>query len=388
MKQTKNILIIINGYSSTGVGEQFLGSMLSGYTNNNIYRYSIIPSPPNKTKELYKYNPYFYEFKSSVLPVVSSLKYWRFKTKHIKPCINQIVEIIEQNSIDIVWVFLNSYCTIQIAANLKSRLSIPMVSHIWDSPEYLTKSIKLGKSANQDLLKNFDHAMKASSKSITVSDYMSSLYSKKYNHPSEPMVFCPPKSTWHSFRQKTKQNEICIVFAGSLYAYKPWNAFLDSIESNQYKLRGKKITVTCIGNVSRWAKKRKWVNYLALKPMEEAAKIVNEADIAYLPYWMDKAHAHFVKTAFPGKMSFYIASGTPVFFHGPEDSTPTRFLKQYAVGKSCNSLNENQILKTIEDLLSKKFQQDFKANQEHTLKEVFHPDRSVEIFNKTIQSLT
>jgi hypothetical protein len=44
------------------------------------------------------------------------------------------------------------------------------------------------------------------------------------------------------------------------------------------------------------------------------------ADLLYLPLPVDEAHANFVRLSLSTKLVSYIASGTPILFHGPADS--------------------------------------------------------------------
>jgi hypothetical protein len=39
----------------------------------------------------------------------------------------------------------------------------------------------------------------------------------------------------------------------------------------------------------------------------------------------------------------YITAGVPVLFHGPEDSTPTRFIERYPIGLSCHTMDTKKI---------------------------------------------
>jgi len=386
LKNSSNILIILSGYSDSGVGEQFLEAMLRGYEKDSIFRYSTVVSSPGSTDT----NPYettTQQVPYSKYPGLALLAFKKYKSSVLPLAMQSIKSIIKEKNIDVIWVFMNSWYTIQIGAALADEVDVPYVTHVWDTPEYLAKKSYLPYFAKQKLMKDFGKAMKHATRAVTVSSAMTKIYKENYGVASTPMVFCPPKSSWRSYQSKSTDKAIEIIFAGSLYAFAQWNAFLDAVEWNNQSAN-RKINVTCVGNVSRWAKKRKWVNYLPLQPIDKAATLVNNADIAYLPYWMNRKHAFFVKTAFPGKMSFYIASGTPVLFHGPQDSTPTEFINKHNVGKTCHTNDKEDIIAQIEEILHPEFRQDFKLNQENTLDQIFHPDRCVEIFQKTLAEVS
>ena len=376
--------MIVGGYSNQGVGEQFLKGMLRDVSHDDIYRFSPVFEKSEHPKSLHGYETSTTVVPFSAIPIKSSICYRKYVMDSLEKCVSDVEFLIAEKQIDLVWIVSNSFHTIEIGASIVDRVNVPTVTHIWDTPEYLCKALRLDFYFRNKLMKSFDKLMKGAKRAVTVSKSMSSIYTEKYSIDSLPIVFCPPKEALRKVKDSQgDENLIKVVFAGSLYAYKEWSSFLDAVEFNN-KNNKRKIEVLCIGNVSRWTKKRNWVKYEALKPIEEAATAVNVADVAYLPYWMSKKHSHTVKTAFPGKMSFYVASGTPVFFHGPQESTPTDFLKEYGVGISCSSRNKVEILERISILFSSEFQNRYKNEQERTMNEVFHSDRIVELFDKTI----
>ena len=54
-----------------------------------------------------------------------------------------------------------------------------------------------------------------------------------------------------------------------------------------------------------------------------------------------------VELSFPNKVSLYLAAGRPILFHGPERSTPTRFLERWPVGVPCHSLDPRVIAEAL-----------------------------------------
>ena len=383
-KDTK-VLLITTGYSSSGAGEVFLNSMLSGHTKKNIHRYSFLTSSISGSKDIYDYNSYFHEAPYSNLPGLSTLKYNNFKKNHLDICLDEIQQIVKTNDIEVVWIILNSTMTFQVGSKLSEAIDLPIITHIWDAPEYLVKKTRLDPITKRKALKAFDKAMTASSVMVSVSDSMNRIYKKKYSRKGVTIMPVQELDNWHTPKQaQAITDEVSIIFAGSLYAFKEWNAFLEAVEIRNNSNIKPKIKVTCIGNVSRWTKKKDWVTYESLKPVKVAGALVNKADIAYLPYWTQKEYAYFVKTAFPNKLSFYLAAGTPLLFHGPEESTPAEFLRNHKIGLTCSSLDSEAIIATIIDLCEFKFRKGFEIEQIKTLNDVFHPDRCIELFEMAL----
>lgn len=360
--------------------------MFRNHNKEKIWRFSTVINSPFEKKSYHGYPTITHKVPYSFLPGISSVKYWFFQKKGLKTCVNKIVDIVVENDIKLIWSVCNDSFIINISSELLKRINIPFVTQIWDTPEYLAKGMRLDPFSYNHLLANFKMIMKNTDRGVVISDSMGKIYSDRYELKSDTMVFSPPLDSFPKTKVLLKniKEEITVVFAGGLYAYKTWNAFLDAVEMRNNSTGHPRIKVRCIGRLSRWDKKRVWVSYEALKPVEEASIAVNEADIAYLPYWMSKKHAFTVKTAFPSKLSFYTSCGTPVLFHGPKESTPSYFLNKHHVGIACNSLEADDILETIDLLFSDVFLSQYEASQQKALNTVFHPDRIIEIFENTI----
>lgn len=385
--QDKKILLIMGGYGVGGVAEQFIETMLNQYSSDNIYRFSIVDiSASSLNLDVHGYSATVQKVPVYSLPILSSLSYWWFKQKYLASSIDQIKELVEKHEIQLIWIILNTPQIVQIGSELRNKVTIPFVTQIWDTPEYLSQTYFLDMLTRKHFLTSFDNTLKTAKRGIAISDSMNSIYSKRYGLFFRTMVFCAPKGSGVlPFRKKPLGKKINIIFAGSMYAPQTWNAFLDAVEERNNLINDPQIVVHCIGNASMWAKKRKWVKYEPLKPISEAIKVINEADIAYLPYWMSARKSYAAKTAFPSKLSLYVTAGTPIFYHGPKDSTPVEFMNRYRVGKCCHSTNSHTILDTIDSMLDIDFVAQYDKSRETAYQEVFHPDNCNEIFRESIE---
>ena len=384
------ILLVVGGtYNRFDVGEQFLDIMLSDHPRDRVIRYSTVPvNTPEQNIHWHGSAMVAHPTRYSNLPVVSSYREFCFRKFDRANCVSQIEQLIAEEKIELVWFVLNQSSIVQIAAALQRELNVPFVAHVWDTPEYLGFKMRLDPVSQHRLLDDFAKTIQNARGVVTVSQPMTETYRQRYGVESRPMVFCPPLENWLPLQMPRENHDrFRIVFAGSLYCWREWNAFLDAVELRVRSNAKQKIEVVCIGNQSRWAKPRDWVEYLPIQPAAEAAKMINGSDLAYLPYWMDKRHRFFVNTAFPSKLPFYTAAGTPVFFHGPEQSTPAAFLNEYPLGVCCHSLEPTEICSVLDRVIDEKgLFEKYPKIRELVLENVFHPDRCVEIFEQTVRS--
>ena len=367
MHKNKNILIIKSG-NKGGVGEQFIDSMFHQYPTNKLFRYNLISD-------------------SSSLPVISSFYLIKFKYLKLNSDIKNLKKLIIEKNIQIIWVFLNAIDIILLVKFLLPQFNIPCVVHIWDTPEYLTNAIRLDFFSKNIILKYFDDICENSSHIITTSEPLSKMYSKKYRKPVNTLYFVTLNPIVKNKIYQDDISEIKIIFAGSLYAYKEWNIFLRAIEKYNSQSFPLKISVTFIGTASRWAYMPDWVTFLdPIKPIDALSRI-SDADIAYLPYWMDKKYNESVQFAFPSKLSFYAAAGTPIFFHGPKYSSASIFLKSNKIGLTCDNFDYKEIIEKLFLLIDKSFIDYYNKYRNEVYQNFFSLDRANVVLSEVIYSL-
>ena len=85
-------------------------------------------------------------------------------------------------------------------------------------------------------------------------------------------------------------------------------------------------------------------------PNLEIPQILRQAHILYLGLAFDAPNPEIVRTASPGKMGDYFASGTPVLVHAPEDSFVSWYCRTHGCGLVVDQPNPNQLADAIRRL--------------------------------------
>lgn len=93
---------------------------------------------------------------------------------------------------------------------------------------------------------------------------------------------------------------------------------------------------------------------------EDVARDMDEADVLYLPLSIDSAFQNFAKFSLSTKMVGFLASGLPIFYHGPAESAVYRLLSQYNACAACFTNDPEEILHAI--LTAKKRRAEIAAN--------------------------
>jgi glycosyltransferase involved in cell wall biosynthesis len=84
----------------------------------------------------------------------------------------------------------------------------------------------------------------------------------------------------------------------------------------------------------------------------ESAQLQVQADLLFLPLSFTCPYPELIRTSAPGKFGEYLASGTPLLVHAPEDSFPTTFVRQHDCGAACSVARSDSLAAAIAGMLT------------------------------------
>lgn len=87
---------------------------------------------------------------------------------------------------------------------------------------------------------------------------------------------------------------------------------------------------------------------------EDVARDMEQADLLYLPLSIEAKFSNFAKFSLSTKMVRYLASGLPIFYHGPKESAVNRLLSKYGACAACFSNEPQEILEAIHQALNRR----------------------------------
>ncbi|MBI3596523.1 MAG: glycosyltransferase [Nitrospirae bacterium] len=199
--------------------------------------------------------------------------------------------------------------------------------------------------------------MRASKKVFVMSEALQDFYKRKYNiqtvllrHPIE----LPQNGSRIAKKVKINRNtKKTIVFTGMIY-----EAQLDAlqnlvsavnelseVEFHIYSQRAvpKLITMGLSGS--------NIIHHGYVDP-SKISSIQREADILFLPMAFNSPYPDIIKTASPGKLPEYLASGAPVLVHAPEDAYISWYAKTYRWGLVVDKPSPELLKEAIWNLLN------------------------------------
>ncbi len=260
----------------------------------------------------------------------------------------------KRHNAELVWAILHEPEITLAAAEVADRLALPLVTTVWDPPEYVLRRYGADRFTLHRMMSAFGKAVSHSRKCSVMSEAMGRDYQQRYGAKTVVMRLGIRDSERHSPRRKPRRDgEAIIGFCGDLYAEDEWQAFLRALVSSGFRVADREIRLRIIGGkaILRSPVPMR-AEYLGRRSVDEATHLLAEADIAYVPYWLDAGYSIAARQSFPTKISTALAAGTPIMFHGPAESSVTDFMRQYPIGVSCASHDASAIQNAITDLLA------------------------------------
>jgi hypothetical protein len=280
---------------------------------------------------------------------------WLQRALHADSVVQRVADFARRQAVDVVFVTLTGPTCLTVARRIGRVLRRPMISLVWDPPDYfLEHAFQLRAGARAPYLRYFDEAMRASTACVVMTAAMQRVYEERYGTRAVVMCHGIPRHLWQADREGSGgEDEYVIAYAGSLYAKEEWQALLAALDSVQWTVGGKPVRIRMYGaHFDRmYAPVPRRIEMCGWHDLESTVREVSKADAAYLPYWLDDQHRVVTRLSFPTKLSTYVAAGCPVLYHGPEDSSPTAFVREFGIGASCHSLAVTDILSALERVL-------------------------------------
>ena len=262
------------------------------------------------------------------------------RRRHVASVVHSAARFGKRFGAALLWVPLSSPTALHAAAPLARELGVPLLTTVWDPPEYWLRHYwGLEGAALAALMRSFADAMRVSVRCGVMSEEMARTYREQFGTAGVVMRHGIAEERWlPPAAGLAADATLTIGFAGSMYARDEWQALLRALDSVDWRVAGRRVRVRVCG--PGWdlpLASRAHVELLGWRTVDETIALMSECDLCYLPYWLAPEFAVVTRLAFPTKLSTYLASGRPVLFHGPADSSPAHFFGKYRAAACCHS---------------------------------------------------
>ena len=153
---------------------------------------------------------------------------------------------------------------------------------------------------------------------------------------------------------ETNSNEARIVYTGGLGllhydAFRNLVAAIELTQRNDVKLH--LYTPQPRAGIEKEGITGPHVIYHEHQPVASMPEIQQQADILFLPLSINSPHPDIVRTAMPGKMGEYLASGRPILVHAPPDSYIAWYFRHHECGLVVDQNDPAHLARAINSLL-------------------------------------
>lgn len=256
-----------------------------------------------------------------------------------------VARFARRQGCDMLWGVVQGQATIRIIRQAAKLTGIPYVVQAWDPSEWWLDANKFDRITKTLVMREYDRLIHGSKCFIAPSWAMAEDYEKKYGVRAVPVLPGLKSGVLHTTRKP--DDAYIIAFAGQFYASDELLCLIHCIEKLK-SYNGKRIVIRIYGadesidfQAFNYVEKYSWI------PQEKLIEALAEADLLYCPYGFSAEFKKIATLSFPSKLGTYLKAGKPVLFHGPEYSSPYKFLKKYDAAYFCTELDEQALIRAL-----------------------------------------
>lgn len=260
------------------------------------------------------------------------------KHVEVKNISRKIQTEILKNKIDRVWIILEGQTLIWLAEDLIKYSGVPVKIQVWDYPEWYMKQNRLERFSKKMLSKSFDFCLSHCDQYGAPSWEAQKKYKKNYQRDASVFVGINPyKNQSLPVTERTKiesKSKIIIGIVGQLYAVDAFGAMVHALDQENWKIDGRDVEIHFWGKFPVTVKKSSFIQRKYVSQQQLLVELA-DCDILYCPYWFGEIYRTEATTSFPSKLATYLMTGKPIVFHGPEYTSPAKFITEHNCAICC-----------------------------------------------------
>ncbi len=281
------------------------------------------------------------------------------RKKLITTVAREVLAFAHEHNVDTIWSVLAGPTMVELSDLVLSEWTGRFVAQVWDPIEYVIKHFNPSDSFREEVFQKFAKVISRAERCGVAGDGMKAEYELRYRVPCLPMINgCMPEPSTSDKPPLAEGNSFVIGFSGSNYARDAIDALLQALNSCRWRIADHDIHLKFMGNTFDFRINAVGhsvnIEVRGFRPVQEVVDYLSMCDAGYLPYWFGDEYSLPVRLCFPNKIAQYLAAGIPTLYHGPRDSSPTRFLSKHPVGVGCHSLENDEIISALTKLIEQK----------------------------------
>jgi glycosyltransferase involved in cell wall biosynthesis len=285
----------------------------------------------------------------------SGLFFWMYGNQRMS---HTLLEWIELFNPDVIYFQPNSYKALDFALSVKSKIKVPMVTHVMDDWfSFAIRSSPLKWLWQRKLDLKIRKVFASTSLHLSICKYMSEAYAERYNYKFLPFHNSVDPEFWKRSKINIKDlhNPVKMLYAGRIgYGIDQMILKVASVIEKMGN-EGKNIILEIQTKEQdhpsvKTLNSYKYVNITKPIAYEKLPDKLTDADILLIPCDFNGPGVKFIRYSMPTKVSEYMATGTPILVIGPPKTALIEYAKE-GWAQLCISNEEAHIEGAVNELL-------------------------------------
>jgi hypothetical protein len=263
---------------------------------------------------------------------------------------SQLSSCLSQRKTEPVWVIADSTAVIDCVYYAFRQRAFPFRLQIWDDVRHLASLKHLDPVSANRVFQRFRYLLTRAVEVAVIGEQMAAEYlslgaknCRIIRHGLDIDVTAPAlRSATESFR---------IGFCGSAYASDAWASLLKALDRMNWTVALRPVELWVVGSEATFSSGHPVnAHFFGRRSMEETTRLMADCDLLYMPQSFQKCHDALTRWSFPTKLSTYVATGRPVFFHTPTWGSLSSFAAQHGFRFLCNTLDPANVVQTLRSI--------------------------------------
>ncbi len=265
---------------------------------------------------------------------------------------SRLRRVLREHQVKLIHTIPQEYEILPVG-HVAAELGIPYFLSIHDDLEYTSR----GHPFLRQTVASLGKAWREAKGVFVISEEMGQEYSRRYGAREYRIVTDGLKHVADA-PQPGPERSLRLYFMGLFhYSYaQNCRALLDALKIVRSRQPDWDISVTCrCGGINTPVHPEDVsMKVLPFAPEAEVEKDMLSADMLYMPMPFQAHERAFCRFSMSTKMITYLASGLPIFYHGPEDAAACKLLTRHQAAFVCATLDAEEIARCLLDSVSRR----------------------------------
>lgn len=280
--------------------------------------------------------------------------------KYIPRIKRKITAFAKERKIDAIWGVVQGQTMTKLIRPIAGRCGVPYIVQIFDPIIWWFQSHRVDPFTRSYVMREYKKMLSQATCFIGASPYMAEDYAKKFKCREAVSIMMPfdySGEMIHNRRNSDsvlkKRDTFIIALSGQLYARSTIAVLLKALAEMNWEYKGKRIIFRIYGADIFFDKSGPvYMEYRGWIPQKQLLEELEEADLLYCPYRFDDKFEETARYSFPGKLSTYMNTSTPLLVHSPVYSSISKFIKEYESGYVLESVEKDDMIEMLKRIIN------------------------------------